>query len=503
MYRAVLACGLLALLAALVPAADKPTPEEILAAFQGATTAAVERASPSVVCILVSRSDGYKQLGAGPGAAAPPGRLGGFDGARLRKEAQDRHDRTREALVNRLDLANPQHIPESFGSGIVIGEAGLILTPYHVVRDATKVYVRLPGARDDSGSYADIHAADPRSDLAVLKLLTPPPGGLKALPLGRGEDARRGQFVLALTNSFAAGFRDDGPGADYGMISKLSCRQEGPAAADVPDGDRGRKLYNYQGSLIQTTARLNAACSGGALLNLKGELIGITSSLAEVSGSDAPGGFAVPMNVAMRRIVARLKEGKEVEYGFLGVTFPQVPDRDGVRIGGVTPGSPAEQARLPVGQYLVKIDGQPIKTNDDLFLAIGAALAGSTIRLELAANSNGPTREFRVELAKYYVPGPFIASERPPAVGGLRVDYASTIIKSSEAQRPIPRGVVVREVLRNSPAERANVQVDRVITRVNGRPVATPAAYYEEVRRGTGPLELTFSNDETVKLERR
>jgi serine protease Do len=501
MYRTAVACGLLALLAAPLVAGDKPPPNETLAAVEEAFTGLIDRATPSVVCILVSRSDAYKQFDAQP-ADDEPGRLGGFDGERLGKEAHDRNDRTREALVKRLDLANAGHVPESFGSGVVIDEAGLVLTPYHVVREATKVYVRVPGGK---GCYADVHAADPRSDLAVLRLIAPP-RDLKALPLGRGEEVRRGQLIVALTNAYAAGFKDNGPGAEVGTVSKLLVRQE--ISKDRPaDLDRAKKVYQLP-TLIQTTAKLNAGCSGGALLNIKGELIGLTSSLAAVNNEDAPGGFAVPMSTAVRRIVQRLKEGKEVEYGFLGVTFSA--DRagpEGVKITGITAGSPAEQAHVPVNQYIVKVDGVPIRDYDDVSLAIGAALAGRTIVLEVAPTPNGTTHPYKVELAKYYFPGPFIASRRPPAVGGLRVDYASTLIKTSAAgQMPIPAGVVVREVVRNGPAEKAGLQADAVITKVNGKAVFTPDQYYAEVARGAGPLELTVKTvggEKVEKLERK
>ncbi len=460
----------------------------------------VDRASPSVVCILVSRSDAYKQFGAAP-SEDEPGQLGGFDGDGLRKKAQERNDRTRKELIDRLDLANPAHVPESFGSGVVIDESGLVLTPYHVVREATKVYVRVPGGK---GSYADIHAADPRSDLAVLRLLTPP-RDLKALAFDSRAEVRTGQFVLALTNAYAAGFRDTGPSADWGIVSKLLTRQEPPREERREPG-RPKKLYELP-TLLQTTAKLNAACSGGALLNMKGELIGLTSSLAAVGNEDAPGGFAVPMSPAVRRIVQRLKQGKEVEYGFLGVNFYDARAGEPVRISAVTTGSPADQAQIPANQYIVKVDGVPVRDFDDVSLAIGGALAGSTIALEVAPQPRGPGREIKVELAKYYFPGPFIASHRPPAVGGLRVDYASTLIKTAVGgQMPIPAGVVVREVVRGGPAEKAGLQPETVITRVNGRAVFTPAQYYDEVVRGTGPLELTVktaNGEKTEKLERK
>src|SRR5437868_10417166 len=108
-------------------------------------------------------------------------------------------------------------MPRSIGSGVVIDTDGLVLTNYHVVQEATKIFVRLPGGK---GSYADIHAADPRSDLAVLRLQSPV-GRLRAIKLGDGGKAKRGQLVLSLANPFAAGFRDGSPSASWGIVSNI------------------------------------------------------------------------------------------------------------------------------------------------------------------------------------------------------------------------------------------------------------------------------------------
>src|SRR5205823_858965 len=115
-----------------------------------------------------------------------PGQLGRFD-SRIPLQGLDQDPRRRQKVLN-LDLSNPETIPESYGSGVVIDESGLVLTHAHVVHKATKIYVRLPGQR---GSWADVHALDPRSDLAVLRLLDPIPG-LKSLKLGDGSKLRKG-----------------------------------------------------------------------------------------------------------------------------------------------------------------------------------------------------------------------------------------------------------------------------------------------------------------------
>src|SRR6185437_13096917 len=150
-------------------------------------------AEPSIACILVSRSDKYRARA----VAQPqsPGHLGRFD----LQEILRRIDReSAEALtLRRLDLSNPNTVPESYGSGIVLdAKEGLVLTLAHVIHKATKIYIRLPGGH---GSWADIHASDPRSDLAVLRLLDPVPN-LKPLKLGDGGKLRKGDFILSLSN---------------------------------------------------------------------------------------------------------------------------------------------------------------------------------------------------------------------------------------------------------------------------------------------------------------
>src|SRR5262249_24158594 len=122
----------------------------------------------------------------------------------------------------KYNLADVSTVPEAFGSGVVIqGRKGLILTNFHVVRDAVLVYVRLPGGK---GSFADIFAADPRSELAVLKVDPKVTEHIPPLRLGDAGKLRRGQFVLSLANPFVAGFRDGQPSASWGIVSNLRRR---------------------------------------------------------------------------------------------------------------------------------------------------------------------------------------------------------------------------------------------------------------------------------------
>ena len=318
----VLSCAFSLILGIPASAQDRPRLADVLA-LEEVMQEAIRKAEPSIACILVTRSDEPHQV----------------------------------------QLANPDVVPESYGSGVVIDEKGLILTNRHVVTGATKIFVRLPG---NKASYAEIHADDPRSDLAVIRLLDARVLPVPAIKLGDGGNVRKGQLVLALANPFAAGFRDGSPSASWGIISNIRRRAPGGNRED----ERDRTLHHY-GTLLQTDARLNLGCSGGALIDLKGELIGLTTSLAAIAGGETPGGFAVPMDAGMRRIIEVLRRGEEVEYGFLGVVFQRGPEdgrgRGGVLIKSVLPGSPAQHAGLRDGDTLLRVNGVEVNDADDLF----------------------------------------------------------------------------------------------------------------------------------------
>src|SRR5262249_6527951 len=115
-------------------------------------------------------------------------------------------------------------------------------------------------------------------------------------------------------------------------------------------------LHHY-GTLLQTDARLNLGSSGGALIDMNGELIGLTTATAALTGSETAGGFAVPMDASMRRIVDVLRRGQEVEYGFLGVGLNPVKPEEGLRLSEIVPNSPASRVGLEREDILLKVNG--------------------------------------------------------------------------------------------------------------------------------------------------
>jgi S1-C subfamily serine protease len=490
---------------------DSPRLKEALA-LDEAFQAAIRKAEPAIACILVSRSDVYQRWFGEP-ASDDPCKLGDFSPAlavlRVPPDDQAQYEELRKSFdkgpvraqpdeVKRsFDLADASYVPESFGSGIVINESGLVLTNYHVIRGATKVFVRLPGGK---GSYADIHAAEPRCDLAVLRLIDKRLQPLTALKRGDGSKLRKGQIVLSLANPFAAGMKDGSPSASWGIVSNLR-RRSGPPASN--EQERAKvKLHHFE-TLIQTDVRMNVGCSGGALLNLKGELVGITTALAGVAGGETPGGFAIPLDDNNRGYIDRLEKGLPVDFGFLGVGF-QTNARGELRGLTVYPGSAAARAGMRDGDVLIAINGTPVKDSDDIFLAISTMLAGSEARV--AVRSAGTTRNLTVTLDKLNVPGTVYASQRPAPVRGLRVDYTSVVFQRDRLQHGVPRGVFVSEVVPGSAADTARLQ-DAIITRVNDEEIDGPADFYRRVSRIKGPLRLTIINRNeptgttTVKLD--
>src|SRR5581483_2619868 len=190
------------------------------------------------------------------------------------------------------------------------------------------------------------------------------------------------------------------PSASWGILSNIRRRP----AAPLREEERTKPLH-YYGTLLQTDARLNLGCSGGALVNLQGELVGLTTAAAAIQGGETPGGFAVPVSAGMRRILDVLLRGEEVEYGFLGVAFDgRAPEgHQGASLLNVIGGSPAHlEGGLKPRDTIVAVDGTPIRDSEDLFVQLGTRLAGSRVRLQVQRDGR-ELRPVEVTLAKLAV----------------------------------------------------------------------------------------------------
>ena len=496
---------LLALAAsALALPAQEPTHKELLLAVERQLQSLNETAGPGVACVVVSRSEQYPKAAS---AEDVPGKLGAFDSAAFLKA---NNTPANQRLAKSLDLSDPRSIPDhGFACGVVIDDKGLLLTPYHVIDGATKIFVHLPGR---VGSYADIHAADARADLAVLKLITPP-AGLKAVPFadvrlpGRGTlkpTVTVGKLVVLMANVYTPSApRLGGPTAALGSIAAVQ------PPLEPPKQDITRRAvfdnYYYQGPLLAHDAKLNAGVSGAALLNLDGELVGLTTTAPILATSDKTADFAFPMDAGIRRVIEVLRRGEEVEYGFLGVR----PDdsRGVVYVGSVIPLGPAARADVQSNDVITHVNGAAVRNNADLLVHVGSALAGTKVTLTIRRPN--VTGDVTFTLGKLQHDRPLIASARPDAVFGLRVDHDSVLAQrvgdniQAIIQKGIPEGVSVREVAADSPAATAFKKLGDdprrwLVTHVNGTAVSTPAEFYAAAK-GQKAVKLTVIDPTEAK----
>jgi S1-C subfamily serine protease len=451
------------------PGAAPSAPVAAVAALETALAEAIANAEPSVVAIAREKSDSGKTTavrGRNPEPSntdprvVPPGRPGGI---------------------------GTEMVAFDYGSGVVVGKKGEIVTAFHVVKGARRLVVR---AVDRQVFEAEVIAADPRSDLAVIvprELPDVAPPKLRPIPLGDATRLRKGHFLLALGNPFNAAAHDGRPSASWGILSNVARRLVG----DPEDPDS--VSLRYYPTLLQLDAKLNLGMGGGAVINLKGELVGVTTAAASVNGFDAQAGYAIPLDAIGRRAVETLREGKEVEYGFLGINL----DEHGTsRVASARPGTPAAEGGIQMDDVVVAVNGKPVNDRDGLLLAINALAAGSAVRIKV--ERQGETLEKTVELAKYPIlaPGEVIATNVPAPWRGLRVDYTSKHPNiGGQFGEPILNamslgGVVIVEVEPNSPAEKAGLKRGQVITQVGSQRVRNPREFARVAAAVKGPVTL-------------
>jgi S1-C subfamily serine protease len=396
----------------------------------------------------------------------------------------------------------PGFIPSEYGTGVVVDANGLILTQYHVLRHGDRHWV----TTSDRKTYpATIRAADPRSDLAVLQIEA---NNLTPIKFGDASQLRKGQIVIALGNPYAIA-RDGQVSASWGIVANLA-RKAGPVPGT--EGPASRPTLHHFGTLIQTDAKLNLGTSGGALVNLRGEMVGLTTSMAATAGYETAAGYAVPVNAAFRRIIETLKAGREVEYGLLGVEPENLAPSEirgglqGLRVRDVWIGTPADRAGLMTGDIITHVNGKPLFDADGLIREVGKLPPASKVELRFVRD--GSPQKLEIELSKYPVRGEVVATNRRPPWRGLSVDYA-TALPATEYQEAIRQGsidfegcVAITAVAPDSPAWRAGLREKMFIARVNNQRVRTPADFHAATAAATGPVRVRLTVPESEKPTR-
>lgn len=369
-----------------------------------------------------------------------------------------------------------QQRERGLGSGVIVSADGYILTNNHVIDKATDIRVTLPDKRQFVGK---VIGADPQTDIAVVKIAAT---GSPTIALGDSSKLQVGDYAFAIGNPFGVGET-----ATMGIISAT--------------GRNGLEIEDYE-DFIQTDAAINPGNSGGALLNARGELIGInTAILSGGSGGNQGIGFAIPINMAKHVMDEILQHGKVVR-GYIGVGVQEVtpdlakafnvPAEKGALVGSVQPDTPGSKAGLRRGDVITELNGQPISGPNDLRLKVGSLTPGTTIHLKV--DRNGELRDVSLTLAEAPTDkggGAIGGSAENSPMRGVQVDELSADVRQQLGLGPDVKGVVVTAVPEDSPAADAGLQTGDVIEQVNRQPV-NAVADYERLIRQAGKQSLVL-----------
>ena len=375
------------------------------------------------------------------------------------------------------DVPDRELKQRSLGSGFIIDREGYIVTNNHVVERADDITVKVSGKE----YKATIVGRDPKTDLALIKLVTPVKD-IQPLPLGDSDRLRVGDWVIAIGNPF--GLEET---VTKGIISATG-RVIGAGPYD---------------NFLQTDAPINPGNSGGPLLNLKGEVIGINTAIV-ASGQGI--GFAIPINT-VRQITSQLKDKGKVTRGWAGVTVQSVTpeiaqsfglkETTGVLIADVAPGGPAEQAGIERGDVVTAFDGKEVKSAADLPRLVAETPIGKTVTVRVLRK--GKPQDITLKVGE-------MASETAASAGrapagrvdlGMNVDNI-TQKNQRQFQLKDKAGVVVTAVARGGVADQAGIQAGDIVKEVNRTAVRNVNDYraaLRQVRNGASLLLLIKRGD--------
>jgi serine protease Do len=423
----------------------------------------VKRAMPAVVNI--SSSKVVKSQAEGPGG-------GLFDDPLFR---QFFGGRTPNMQRPRSERAT------SLGSGVVVSPDGYIITNNHVVDGATDVKVSFFNKEEYP---AKVVGNDKYTDVAILKI---DKKGLSTLPFADSARAEVGDVVLAIGEPFGLGQT-----VTMGIISAK--------------GRAGLGIERYE-DFIQTDAAINRGNSGGALIDTRGELVGInTAILSGDTGGNQGIGFAIPANLARNIMNQILKSGK-VTRGYMGI-LPQeltpdmarafgMPNAHGVAVAQVEPNSPAERAGLKVGDVVTGVNGDPVEDVNAFRLLVAGFAPNTTIHLKVARSGQSldvpvTLGEFNLEAENKGERGNNVPKGgEKGAMSGVSVQTLTPDIRRELQVPEGTSGVVITDVDDDSPAAQAGLQQGDVIMQVNHRAVSNVADFNRAVRE-SGSRESTL-----------
>ena len=367
---------------------------------------------------------------------------------------------------------------QGLGSGVMIRRDGgkvYILTNNHVVEKAEAIKVTLNDGRKFD---AKLVGADPRRDLALISVQAGEKDIVLA-KLGDSDELQVGDLVMAIGNPLGLDFT-----MTHGIVSALG-RRGGPDDSSID-------------TYIQTDASINRGNSGGALVNLKGEIVGINTWIASPNGASVGLGFAIPINLAKKPIEGFINHGA-VQYGWLGAEVSGLSEQEAKDLGvplvgsfvsSIFKDSPADRAGILPGDFITKIDGQDVKDTPTLVQIVGDLPVGKGAEFQILRQGQKVTKTVTIqERVK--------ESEIPKlrTWPGLAVAAITREIRDQLTIDAAIHGVVVVQVEAHSTAEIAGIKEQDVVTKVNDEPVSSVRDFYRLFNSKPGEVKITFARE--------
>lgn len=375
-----------------------------------------------------------------------------------------------------------QYEQKGLGSGVIVRRTGdtiYVLTNNHVAGGATKITVKLNDSREFE---AKLVGADARMDIALLSF-TSSDKSISVAKLGDSDAVQTGDICLAM-------------GAPLGYSQSVT---QGIVSAK---GRSGNGIGNIN-DFIQTDAAINQGNSGGPLVNIYGEVIGINTWIASQSGGSQGIGFAIPINNIKNAINSFISKGKIV-YGWLGVSLLEankeykealgVEKETGALATQLFIGSPAQKAGMQPGDFIVSLNGHSVKDVDQLVREVGLLEAGVTANFEIIRNGKKIALPVKIEERSEKV-----SSDNGKLWPGfIAVPITEKVRKDMELENKV-KGVVVSNVMEKSPAAALRLQNGDVITAVNGKSVTDLKSFYTELATADKAVNFDiYSNGGTI-----
>jgi serine protease Do len=426
-------------------------------------TPIVEKADPAVVNI---RTTATVPLHDGPGGMDPSDLFRFFFGPDFQGPGDSQSPgQGRRKTPKTQPAPEERTVPQGVGSGFFISSDGYVLTNYHVVDDATDIYVTLTDGREFK---AKIIGSDKQTDVALLKIDAK---DMATLPIGDSDRIKKGQWVLAI-------------GSPFGLDSTVTA-----GIISAINRDTGDYL-----PFIQTDVAVNPGNSGGPLINLQGEVIGINSQIISRSGGFMGISLAIPIDDVMR-VVNQLRASGKVTRSRIGVQISEVtddvatalglPKAEGAMVGSVQPKSPAEAAGVQPGDVITAFDGKPVKRWSDLPRMVGDLKPGTATSLQVWRKGKSIKLEVKVVEIE---PGKQTASDEKdsqskpePSTDNLLGLGVVDVPADQLGKLHIKGGALVRAVTGLSAD--AGIQVGDIVLAINNTDIANAEAYAKTVAK--------------------